>query len=143
VRHDAQYLIEPRTDLAAWLAERVDSDLADILCEPVVLVNLESDRSDWTPQDRMLAIKLVYLASLRQYTGLDTDAGLESAFGSTWISVALFDRWWTLRLLPASDRTGDLRQFVTAHLGSIQRTGNELVDSWLESSGPRETRRQT
>jgi len=132
VRFYAQYLIEPRPELAAWLCGRVEPDLADILLEPAVLVNPEGGRSVWMPQDHALTVKLVYLASLRQYTPLETDAGFEAALGSTRISVGLFDRWWTLRLLPGSDNTESLRQFVVKHLGSVERTGNELVDSWLE-----------
>src|SRR3954447_22434105 len=112
MRFYAQYLIEPRPELAAWLCGRVEPDLADILLEPAVLVNPEGGRSVWMPQDHALTVKLVYLASLRQYTPLETDAGFEAALGSTRISVGLFDRWWTLRLLPGSDNTEDLRQFV-------------------------------
>lgn len=37
-----------------------------------------------------------------------------------------------MRLLPGSDSTEGLRQFVAKHLSSVERTGNELVDSWLE-----------
>ena len=128
----AQYLIAPRAELSAWLGGRVDPDLTDILLEPDVLVNPEGGRSVWMPQDHALTVKLVYLASLRQYTPLESDAGFESALGSPRISVGLFDRWWTLRLLPGSDSTESLLQFVAKHLDSVERTGNELVDSWLE-----------
>jgi hypothetical protein len=132
VRYYAQYLIEPRTELASWLLGRVDSDLADILLEPVVLMNPEGGRSVWNSADHALTVKIVYLASLCQYTPLESDAGFESAFGSSRISLELFDRWWTLRLLPGSDRTETLWPFVVKNLGSIEHTGNELVDSWLE-----------
>jgi len=131
VRFYAQYLIEPRPELAPWLSGRVDPDLADILLEPVVLVNPEGGRSVWTSIDHALTVKLVYLASLRQYTPLESDAGFESALGSPRISLELFDRWWTLRLLPGSDNTEGLRQFLARHFNSVKRTGNELVDSWL------------
>jgi hypothetical protein len=132
VRFYAQYLIEPRPELPHWLRGRVDPDLADILLEPVVLENPEGGRSIWNTADHALTVKIVYLASLRQYTPLESDCGFESALGSRRISLELFDRWWTLRLLPGSDRTEGLWPFLVKHLGSVQRTGNELVDSWLE-----------
>jgi hypothetical protein len=128
----AQYLIEPRPELAPWLRTRVDPDVADILLEPVVLVNPEGGRTIWTSADHALTVKLVYLASLRQYTPLDSDPGFETALGSPRISLGLFDHWWTLRLLPGSHNTESLRQYVAKHLESVERTGNELVDSWLE-----------
>jgi hypothetical protein len=132
VRFYAQYMIEPRPELALWLRRRVEPDLADILLEPVVLVNPEGGRSVWNSADHALTVKIVYLASLRQYTPLESDTGFEAALGSPRISLDLFDRWWTLRLLPGSDRTESLWPFVVKHLGSVERTGNELVDSWLE-----------
>jgi hypothetical protein len=132
MRNYAQYLIEPRPELRARLSGRVDPDLADILLEPLVLVNPEGGQSIWMPHDHALTVKLVYLASLRQYTPLESDAEFESALGTSRMSVKLFDRWWLLRLLPGLERTEDLRQFVAKHLDNIERTGNELVDSWLE-----------
>ncbi len=132
MRCNSLYLIEPRTELAQWLDGRVDGDLAEILLEPVMLENPEGGRTVWRGSDHALTVKLVFVASLRQYTPLDTDAGFEAALGSRRISVELFDRWWTLRLLPGSYRTEDLRQFLVKYLDRIEPTGNELVDDWLK-----------
>jgi hypothetical protein len=126
------YLIEPRHELTAWLHDRVDSELADLLRQPAVLSNKEADRSDWTDQAHVEAVKLVYVASLRQYSGLETDAEFEAALGSPRISVSLFDQWRTIKRLEFDGSIDELLPFLAQHIGSTDRTGISVVDDWLD-----------
>ena len=133
MQFEAFYLIDPRPDLPARLAGRVDPDLAELLTEPVVLSHTEGGcHSLWQPEDHALRVKLVFLASLRQYDTLETDASVEAVFGSSRISAALFDRWWTIRRLEIDDDTERLEPLLVKHLDRVQRTGNEVVDRWLD-----------
>lgn len=53
-------------------------------------------------------------------------------FGSPRLSVALFDRWWTIRRLSHDDTARDLLPLLKQFLPAVDRTGNVLVDRWLE-----------
>jgi hypothetical protein len=132
MRRVAFYLIEPRSELEDWLKDRVDPGLAEILLGQTLLSHTEADRSCWAESDHAEAVKLAYLASLREYASLETDAGFETVLGAPHISIQLFDRWWTIRRLLLDGSTEELWPFLAQHMESVERTGNGLVDTWLE-----------
>ena len=65
--HEALYLVEPLPALAEHLRARVNPDLAEILLEPRLFRRKEGGNSDWLHADREAAVKLLFLASLREY----------------------------------------------------------------------------
>jgi hypothetical protein len=133
MQFEALYLIEPRPALRDQLRGRVEQQLAELLLEPVVLSNKEGGcHSVWTENDYALTVKLLHLAQVREYTPLSCEENFEAVFGSPRISVELFDHWWTIRRLLRDDDTESLRPLLKEFLPAVDRTGNELVDRWLE-----------
>jgi hypothetical protein len=133
MQFEALYLIEVRPALRDRLEGRVESDFAEFLVEPVVLSNKEGGcHSAWRADDHALTVKLLYLAQVREYTPFSSDASFEAVFGSSRLSSALFDRWWTIRRLERDDDTESLRPLLKQFLPMVEPTGNELVDRWLE-----------
>ena len=131
---EEHYMIEARPELAARLAGRVDAGFAELLMEPVQLVHPRFDRSVLRlDHHHETVVKIVFLASLRQYEELKSDRECEAVFGSPRINAGLFDRWWTLRKLHGPDDTTDgLQEFIVAHFSSVDRTGDEAIDRWLD-----------
>ena len=132
MQFEALYLIEPRPTLRDQLRGRVEEDFAELLLEPVLLSNKEGGCSSWRDEDHALTVKLIHLAQVREYTPVSNDGDFERVFGSPRLSVALFDRWWTIRRLSRDDDTESMRPLLRQFLPHVDRTGNELVDLWLD-----------
>ncbi len=129
--YDAFYLIECRPKLADHLRGRTDDGFAEMLTEPVLIRNREGDRTAWTPEDHATAIKILFLARLREYTPLVSDEDAARILSSSRISVSLFDRWWVVRRFLVEDDRDGLLTFLRPVLGNVEATGNPLVDNWL------------
>ena len=129
----ALYLIEPRPALRDHLQGRIEADFAELLLEPVLLSNKEGGcHSAWGDEDHALTVKLIHLAQVREYTPVSNDKDFERVFGSPRLSVGLFDRWWTIRRLLLDDDTESMRPLLRQVLPIVDRTGNRLVDQWLD-----------
>jgi len=136
-RYEAFYLVEPRSELAGHLRGRVEPDFADVLLEPRLYRREEHSRSAWFEPQRLAQAKLLFLASLREFTPVADDAGFAAVFGSAVISVALFDRWFVVRRLQVEQELDLLERWLREHLGRVEPTGMPTVDQWLsELSGP-------
>lgn len=133
MRYTAFYLIEARSELLERLATLKDPDLEDLLLDPEMLSNEEGGRSAWSDEDRTLTIKLLFLAQVREYEPLSSDAIFERVFGSPRLSAQLFDRWWTIRRLEQTDHAESLYPLLRQVLHLVDRTDNDLVNEWLES----------
>src|SRR5262245_23336651 len=94
--YEAYFLVEPRPELAGRLRGRVEPDFADVLLEPQLYRRRENSGSMWFEPSRLAQTKLLFLASLCQYTPVADSAGFAAVFGSAAISVGLFDRWFTV-----------------------------------------------
>ena len=129
--YDAFYLIDPRTELVDHLRKQPDADLGDILTEPALIRNRETDRSDWSAKDHTVAVKLLFLARLREYLPSDEDAA--RLLGSDRISVEVFDRCWRIRRLILEDDAEQMLTFLRPLLDKVTPTGHGVVDSWLNS----------
>lgn len=102
----AVYLIESLPVLAAFLAARVsDAVLLELLLRPVVLANHEGGKTDWKAEDNTEYVKIVFLASLHDYTPLVSDEGFAAVFGTDELTVELFNRWWSIRRLDIDNDT--------------------------------------
>lgn len=85
----------------------------------------------WRLFDIAVAIKLMYLAQLREYGPLQSDEGAQTILGSNRVSVDLFDRWWTIRKLEFGGPTEDKQELLGLMLDKIEPTGNGVVDCWV------------
>ena len=97
MQFSAFYLIEARPELSERVPILSDPVLERHLLEPEMISKLEGGRSRWTKEDHTLTIKLLFLAQIKEYTPLSSDAVFERLFGSHRLSTSLFDRWWTIR----------------------------------------------
>ncbi len=131
--YHALFLIESRPDLAEWLAGRVDSDLAELLLQPVLIRRLESSGVEWSYVERLAQAKLLYLASISEYTPLDDPDAFEAVFGSGGLSLALFDRWWVVRRLVVDEEWEDLESRLRDRLDRVEPTDHPRVDRWLST----------
>jgi hypothetical protein len=131
-RHDAFYLIEPRPELVVYLRGRVEPDFAELLLEPRLLRRLEVSGS-WLHADRVAQTKLLFLASLREYTPIAADADFETVFGSPVLSVGLFDRWFVARRMMVDCELEQLEVGLREPRLRVEPTGRAWVDSWLSA----------
>ncbi len=132
-RYEAFYLVEPRPELAERLRDCVAPELADLLMEPLLYRRQENTGSNWLAAERLLQVKLLFLADLRQYTPLAEDAGFTRVFGSAQISMALFDRWWTARRFQVEEELETLEERLCSCKDRIEPTGSSKVDDWVSS----------
>jgi hypothetical protein len=132
MRYTAFYLIEARPELSERLATLKDLDLKELLLDPEMLSNEEGGRSAWLGEDHTLTIKLLFLAQVKEYEPLSSDAVFEEVFGSHRFSAQLFDRWWTIRRLVPTDNAESLHPLLRKFLHLVDRTDNDLVNEWLE-----------
>jgi hypothetical protein len=131
MRYTAFYLIEPRPSLRGRLAPLDDADFQDLLLEPVMLSKEQGGRTVWMREDYALTVKLVFLASLKQYDVLQSDTMFEELFGSARLNVQLFDRWWTIRELD-DESEESLYPLLAEYSHLVDQTDNDLVNQWLE-----------
>jgi hypothetical protein len=132
---DAFFLIEPRPALAERLAGRTDPDLAALLMQPTLIRKKEVSGSEWPHADRLAQVKLLYLASIADYTPLDAPDEFESLLGSARFSGALFDRWWVVRRLEVDEDWEELEAMLRARLDRAEPTEKPRIDQWLSSLG--------
>jgi hypothetical protein len=125
------YLIEPRPEAVAHFRDCGDQDFADILLEPILISNAEGGRSAWRPEDHVLRVKLLYLASIREYSFCASDEDARKWFGSDRVSGTVFDRWWTIRMPSLEGSDDELARFLKPMKERILPTGNGLVDEWV------------
>src|SRR5436305_1618433 len=91
------FLIEPRSNLVSHLRGKTEPDFIDILSEPVLIRSREGCRASEIKGYREAKVKLLFLARLREYDPLSSDAEAARLLGDDRISTGLFDRWWTIR----------------------------------------------
>jgi hypothetical protein len=89
-----------------------------------------ADRSPWREPELTLAVKLLYLARLREYDPLSSDAEAERVLGSAVVSAEVFDRWWSIRRIEF-DTPEEMHDFLSRVVQKVPSTGNVTVDEWL------------
>jgi hypothetical protein len=132
MRQIKYYLIEARPEAVAHFRECGNQDFAELLLEPSLISNTESDRSAWRPADHVLRVKLLYLATIRtEYDPCASDEDARKWFGSDRVSGAVFDRWWTIRTPALEGSDDELAGSLGPMKDRILPTGNSLVDAWV------------
>jgi hypothetical protein len=129
--YDALYLVEPLPALADRLRQSDDAGLADLLLEPRLYRQREGGNSDWLFADREEVAKLLFLASLREYSPLDGPAGFAAVFGEACVSAAVFDRWFRLRRFMVEDDLATLEVRLRECPLPIVPSGRFVVRRWL------------
>ncbi len=127
----AYFLIEPKPHAPRELTESAGKVLSEFLLTPYLTTRCFADRSAWRLFDIAVAIKLMYLAQLREYGPLQTDEGARAILGSDRVSAALFDQWWTIRKLEFGGPTEDKQALLGQWLDKVEPTGNGVVDCWI------------
>ncbi len=137
MEHTVYYLIEPNVDAFRQFSARIDSEYSGLVLEPWLTSRQYADISAWHMADIELAVKLLYLARLREYEFLNTEAQAIHALGSDAISEAVFDHWWTVRRLYLNEGASEqLESFLGQMIEKVTPTGNALVDEWLQTLKP-------
>ena len=131
MRHTIYFLIEPKNEARAHFSSTI-GDFADVLLEQTLVSRDFADRSPWRDPELALAVKLLYLARLREYGPLSSDADAARILGSASITAETFDRWWSIRKPDDFESSEEMHEYLKAVLGKTPATGNEIVDQWLK-----------
>lgn len=127
------YAILPRPELAAWLRSRTTLNMIELLTEPTLVSNDEFiGETAWRETENALRVKILFLAGLRDLIPLQDDAGCNAILGSSVISPALFDRWWTIQYFDDVCNVKELMGELTKSTQSVPPTGNQVVDKWID-----------
>jgi len=120
----AYYVIRPKNELLS--KPDLDSEIREILAEPVAFRNPQGGRSAWMSPDYKLLVKLFYLAEMRK------------RYGGPFLcdsphSAGFFDQWWDLEVLPEGlDREELAHELDKADFQSVDCDGNDLVRAYFE-----------
>jgi hypothetical protein len=87
-----------------------------------------------TARKTMAQAKLLFLASLREYTPLDEAAGFAAVFGSPVVRVEVFDRWFQVRRFEVDQEMNVLEARLRECPLTVEVTGRRVVDSWLSQT---------
>jgi hypothetical protein len=125
------YLIEPTPRLAEQVRRQLGgSDLAEVLLERLLIPKMHV-RGHGYDEANEAQLKLAYLSMLRVDRVWDHPEQFEALFGSSQLSVELFDRWWTLSDLDA-ERFVELEDFVARAASLMAPQTDARVVAWLE-----------
>lgn len=134
MNHTAYFLIEPNVGAKLEFPVRAESGISDILLQPILTSRNYADRSAWRVTDSQLAVKLLYLARLREYVPLTDDESALKILGSAVIAEDVFDRWWSIRIFRMEEGPSEqLHDYLAARIEKVEPTGNPLLDEWLKS----------
>ncbi len=91
------YLIEPTSQLSLKLHSELEESFASILLERIVVAKLYvNNLNPQQEQESISEIKIAFLARLLIDRVWDTTTQFADLFGSSQLSTALFESWWTL-----------------------------------------------
>jgi hypothetical protein len=130
--YDAIYLIEPLPSLFERLQSADPHELSEVLMQRCVFRNREGGNSDWRPPDSEEAAKLLFLASLQQYTPLGDPMEFIALFGENRISAELFDRWFRMERFVFDDELQSLEKFLGSREVATTSTDRPIVARWLQ-----------
>lgn len=133
MRHTRYFLIEPKEAAIQQFPLHAAAD-ASLLLEPSLTSRSFSDRSNWNEGDVELAVKLSFLAMLREYSFLVDAETAASILGSNQIAEEIFDRWWSIRPLPFDEPSEQMQSHLAAVIDQTPPTRSSAVNEWLSST---------
>ncbi len=124
----ALYVITPMDSFKTKLSKLdLDSELAEILCETVVL---SYNRASTTEED-IIEVKLLFLMNLRfEYL---SDKLYKKIFDEDLIKWEFFDKWWNINRYLEDESFLDIEERIDPVIASlVVETGNPRIDSWIK-----------
>jgi hypothetical protein len=133
MKHTSFFQIEPTSAARLTFPTVVEAGYAELLLESVLTSRSWVDRSSWRPEAVAAAVKLLYLARVREYVFLSSISDARKVLGSESISIQVFDRWWTLRQIPFDEPSEHWERYLAPVAGHVEATGNGLIDDLVQS----------
>jgi hypothetical protein len=113
-----------KSKTAAW-----QSDLKELLVQTSVWIKAEGHRTTWKTEDREAQVKLLFLASLKQYSNI---ADFESLVGALTLSVRTFDKWWSIEKVDDEEIVEQVeKDLEPSVVEQLEQTGRPVVDTWI------------
>ncbi|WP_374604964.1 hypothetical protein [Niveibacterium sp.] len=130
--HTVFFLIEPNKEALREFPVRAGGEFAQVLLDPLLTSRDYADRSNWREDEAELAVKLLYVARLREYAPLTDDKAARQLLGSEHVSTEIFDRWWSIRRLSLEEgKSEEMHDYLGAVTEKVKPTGNSVVDEWV------------
>lgn len=130
MQYTMHYIVLPRPDLVSRIEANGPGSLEDLM-RPTVWTNEEADRSYLTAEDRILFMKVLFLATLIRDRA-DTE-GFMAVFGDIKALVGEFDKWWMLVRVMGTSAVEELEDAVDAgELDALKRATNPSVAKFLD-----------
>lgn len=124
------FLIEPRKETLAELAQCLTEDELSLCFSPQLMSHEFGDKSDWTEASIRAVVKLAYLA---QTLDIFQDENKRAhIFGLADISEAVFDRWWSLKQVEYLGRAIESRQELRSFSSNLNPGDNPVVARWVQ-----------
>lgn len=134
MQHTVYFLIEPNDRAKHEFPVRAETSIADILLGSILTSRNCADHSGWRVTDSQLAVKLLYLARLREYVPLVEDECALKILGSASIAENVFDRWWSIRLFGMEEGPSEqMHGYLAACVDKAEPTGSQLLNEWIAS----------
>lgn len=130
--HTSYFLIEPKEVAQLAMPSRVP-EYASLLLDPLLTSRTYSDRSIWREGDLQLAVKLSFLAMLREYDFLRSPSASFAILGSEQLTEELFDQWWSIRTLHFEEASEQMEAYLAAVIDQTPPTKSQVVNDWLHN----------
>ena len=128
--HVGHYMVRPNPRLERRAQELRPLE-TDWLLDPTVISKEEPDRSAWKPSDHWTQTKLAFLIHLAdEYAAADE---FKALFPEFVVSEEQFDLYWVLDSVDHIAFEQLTQSRWPAEGLTIRRTGNGLVDGWLDA----------
>lgn len=123
-----RFVIRPSVSLKSKIAHW-QSELKELLVLTSVWNKTEGHRTTWKPQDRITQVKLLFLASLKQYSNI---CEFETLVGGLPLNERAFDMWWTIEQIDDEENVETVEAELTPSIiEQLEQTGSPVVDSWI------------
>lgn len=131
MKHTTYFQIEPTAVALVTFPSVPTAEEADMLLQPVLTSRCWSDRSAWRQEAVAMAVKLLYLARVREYEFLSSSLDAHRVLGSDAITIQVFDRWWTLHEMPWEEPSEHWEAYLATVSDKVEVTGDVAVDDLL------------
>lgn len=128
--HTKFFLIEPRGQAPADLAQLLTDDELLLCCAPQLMSHEIADKSGWTTADMCFVVKLAYLAQTLDI--FRDEQKRAQIFGSADISEAVFDRWWSIKQIEYLGQTIEFSRELKSFSTKLRSSDSPVVKEWLQ-----------
>jgi hypothetical protein len=134
MQYIAYYLIRP-SKLFCEKLKQLDSDIAELLSEPILWSKKEGGRTVWNESDFITQVKLAFLINLLStYRGGEIETLINSLLGKPPFRSDVFDKWWEIeRFSGIDDSFEDIEMQMNREDIHELETNSPLVETRLSS----------